>query len=106
MRKKGELIILDYAHRERDNVVVGEDGLRTLRFLLGRARQIHRKTLKEMDKVNTVKELGEWSKQLIFADKIIERLFFAAKKVIVEVDWNKWYDIEKDLTAQMKRLNK
>jgi len=106
MRKNGELIILDYAHRQKDNVVIGEDGLRTLRFLLSRAREIHRKSLKKMDNVSKVEQLNEWSKQLLFADKMIERLFFAAKKVTIEVDWTKWYEIEKELTRQMKRLNK
>ena len=107
MRKqKGGIIVFEYAFRERDHVTLGEDGLRTLRYLLSEGRQTHRKWLKEKEQKKSIKALGEWSKQLLFADKIIQQLFFSAKKVIVEVDWDKWHLIEKELERQMRTLNK
>ena len=104
--KKGDVIILNYCHREKDNVTVDEEGMATLHLLLMIGRSEHRKWLKKQDKVTHVEDLNEWSQQLVFADRVIERLFFAAKKVIIEVDLEKWYEIEKDLNKRMMQLGK
>jgi len=106
MRKEGKVVVLEYAFREKDHITIGEDGLRTLRLLLSIGRNEHRKFLKQRLNVKSVKVLDEWSKQLLFADKVIEKLFRSAKKVVVEIDWNKWADIEEELTREMKRLNR
>ena len=106
LRKDGEIVVFEYAYREKDHVTIGEDGLRTLRLLLLIGRNEHRKFLKKIGKVKSGKVLNEWSKNLLFGDKVIHKLFRSAKKVIVEVDWEKWADIEKELTTEMQRLNK
>jgi hypothetical protein len=102
MKKEGELLVLNIAYREKDHVTLGEEGLGALRLLLGIGRSEHRKYLKKQD--TGVK--NEWSDFLCHADKYVERLMFSAKKVIVEVDWDKWADIEKKLEAENRRLNK
>lgn len=101
MKKKDEFVVVDIAHREKDHVTLGEDGMDTLRLLLAEGRREHARWLK------THMEKGdEWAEQLKFRDKIIERLFFSAKKVVVEVDWNKWFEIEKEIEEEIRRLNK
>jgi len=100
VKKNGEKLRFSLAFRDHDYVTIGEDGLGTLRLLLGIGRSEHSKWLKKIDKG----EANEWSEHLRFSDKTIERLFFSAKKVIVEVDWDKWADIEKQLTIEAKKL--
>ena len=100
MKKNGKIIVLNIAHRHRDHVVLGEEGLATLRLLLGMGRREHTNWLRKHVKDN------EWTNYLRHADKYVERLIDSAKKVTVEVDWDKWADIEKELVAENKRLNK
>jgi len=102
LKKEGKIIVLNVAHREKDYVTLGEEGLDALRLLLGIGRSEHSKFLKKLDKGGT----NEWSDFLRHADKYVERLMFSAKKVIVEVDWDKWAKIEKELAAENRRLNK
>ena len=106
MKKEKEIVIFEYLFREKDHVTVGEDGLRTIRLLLKIGKHNHKKFLKKKHNVNNKNLLDEWSKHLLFADKIIDKIFFAAKKITIEVDWNKWFNIEKELTKEMKKLNK
>jgi len=102
MKKEGKLIVLNIAYREKDHVTLGEEGLDAIRLMLEIGRREHSKFLKKLDKEGT----NEWSDFLRHADKAIERLMFSAKKVIVEVEWDKWADIEKELEAENRRLNK
>jgi hypothetical protein len=106
MKKENDVVVFEYLYREKDHVTVEEDGLRTLRLLLKIGRRNHIKFLKKQHNVKSKKVLDEWSKHLLFADKIIEKLFFGAKKVTVEVDWNKWEKLEKELTKEMKKINR
>jgi len=106
MRKEENIVVFEYLFREKDYVTIGEDGLRTLHLLLSIGRHNHRKFLKKKRNVSNKNGLDEWSKHLLFADKIIEKIFFGAKKVTIEVDWDKWFTIEKELTKEMKKLNK
>lgn len=100
IEKKEGVIIVNIAHREKDYVTLGEDGMDTLHLLLSEGRREHARWLKK-----TLKD-DEWAEQLKFRDKIIERLFFSAKKVVVTVNWDKWYQIEKEIEKEMKGLNK
>jgi hypothetical protein len=102
LRKEKQFIVVNIAHRKRDHVTLGEDGLDTLRLLLDLGRKEHARWLKQADKGQT----NKWSENLKFRDKIIERLFSSAKKVIVEVDWNEWADIEREIEKEIRRLNK
>lgn len=102
MRKEGKIIVLNIAHREKDHVTLGEEGLAALRLLLEIGRREHSKFLKKVDKGKT----NEWSDFLRHADKFVERLMFSAKKVIVEVEWSKWEKIERELEIENRRLNK
>ena len=106
MKKEGEIVIFEYAFREKDHVTIGKDGLITLRRLLSIGRRNHGKFLRQKVDFKPREELDTFSKHLLFADKVIEKLFFGAKKVTIEVDWNRWAEIEKELTNEMKRLNK
>jgi len=101
MKKEDQIIILNIAHREKDSVTLGEEGMNALRLILGIGRREHSKWLKER-----AKGPNQWDDYLCHADKYVERLMVAAKKVIVEVDWDKWAEIEKELTAENKRLNR
>jgi len=101
LRKEKQFIVVDIAHRERDHITLGEDGLDTLRLLLDLGRKEHARWLKQKDKGLT----DEWSENLEFRDKVIERLFFSAKNVVVEVDWDKWADIEREIEKEIRRLN-
>lgn len=105
MKKEGYAIIFDYAHREKDHVTLGEDGLSTLHLLLYLGRVDHARWLKNHHR-KKLKELDEWTQHLIRADKIVERIFFSAKKVVVEVDWDKWSPIEKELGVEVRRMGK
>jgi len=100
MKKEGEFVVFNIAHREKDHVTLGEDGLDTLRLLLDLGKRDHFRFLRRQGI-----ETG-WTKCLRHADKYVERLFHAAKKVTVEVEWSKWYELEKKLTAENRRLNK
>lgn len=99
---KPEIIVLNIAHREKDYVTLGEEGLGALRLILGIGRREHSKWLKERAKGKS----NSWDDYLCHADKYVERLMAVAKRVIVEVDWDKWAEIEKELTAENKRLNR
>jgi len=100
--KEKQFSVVNLAHRERDHVTLGEDGLGTLRLLLDLGRKEHARWLKQTDKG----QKNEWSEDLKFRDKIIERLFFSAKNVVVEVEWDKWADIEREIEEYIRRLNK
>lgn len=102
VRKEKDIVVLNIAHRERDHVTLGEDGFRALKLMVKIARGEHKKTLRRLDRG----KLNEWSEILCFEDKYIEKLLNAAKKVVVEVDWDKWADLEKELTEENKRLNR
>ena len=102
VEKDKDVVVLNIAHRERDHVILGEDGLRALKLMISIARREHKKTLRKLDKG----KLNEWSDLLSFEDKYIEKLFQSARKVVVEVDWDKWADLEKELTTENRRLNR
>jgi len=106
MKKNGEIMTLNVAHRERDHVTLGEEGMTTLHLLLGMARREHRNWLKKNARVTKAEDLSKWSRWLLHADKVIERLFFSAKKVVVEVDWDKWAEIEKELEKENRKFNR
>ena len=94
-------LVFCIAYREQDHVTLGDDGLATLRFLVSEGRGSHSKWLKEH-----LKSDNEWKEMLKFSDKVVERLISAAKKVTVEVDWDKWYKIEKELNREMKKFHR
>jgi hypothetical protein len=100
-KKENGIVVVDIARREKDHVTLGEDGMDTLHLLLAEGRREHARWLKTQ-----FKKGDEWAEQLKFRDKIIERLFFSAKRVVVEVDWSKWYEIEKEVQREMRRLNR
>lgn len=102
MRKNGKIIILNIAHREKNHVTLGQEGLNALRLILGIGRREHSKWLKKQDKDKP----NEWSDYLRHADKYVEQVISAAKKVTIEVDWNKWAKIEKEITEENMRLNR
>jgi len=100
LKKEGKFIVLNVAHREKDHVTLGEEGLDTLRLLLDLGKNEHFKFLRKQ------RIEDKWTQTLRHLDKYVERLFFAAKNVVVEVDWDKWAEIEKELAAENRRLNK
>ena len=93
-------LVFHIAHREKDHVTLGAEGLRTLRFLVSEARRSHSKWIREHHKSEYY---NEWGEILKFFDKVVERLIFAAKKVTVEVDWDKWGEIEKELNREIRK---
>lgn len=101
-QKKGGYIVLNIAHREKDHVTLGEEGLDALRLILGLGRREHNRWLKERAKGKP----SEWDEYLRHVDKYVEQVIWAAKKITVEVNWDKWEKIEKELTAENKRLNR
>jgi len=100
MRKEGKIIVLNIAHREKDHVTLGEEGLNALRLLLDLGKNEHFRFLRKQGIED------KFTQFLRHSDKYVERLMFSAKKVIVEVDWSKWAEIEKELAAENRRLNK
>lgn len=99
MRKQGEFVVFNIAHREKDHVTLGEDGLDTLRLLLDLGKRDHFRFLRKQGIEDKHVQI------LRHSDKYVEELIRAAKKVVVEVDWDKWAKIEKELTAENRRLN-
>jgi len=100
MRKQGQFVVFNIAHREKDHVTLGEDGLDTLRLLLDLGKREHFRFLRKQGIEDT------YTLILRHSDKYVERLFSAAKKVTVEVNWDRWVELEKELTAENRRLNK
>lgn len=100
MKKDGQFIILNIARREKDHVTLGEEGMNTLHLLLDLGRADHRRFLRKQG-------IQDWYTQyMLHADKYVEQLMRAAKKVTVEVDWDKWAKIEKELTEENRKLNR
>jgi len=100
MRKQRQFVVFHIAHRDKDHVTLGEDGLDTLHLLLDLGKREHFQFLRRqgIDDMHT--------QMLRHFDKYVERLFSAAKEVTVKVDWDKWADLEKELMAENRRLNK
>lgn len=106
MRKNNDgTISINIAHRERDCITIDEDGLSTLRLLLSIGRREHNKFLKT-HMLSKKESLNWWGESLKFRDKVIEQIFMSTKRIIVEVDWNIWDKIEKELNAETRKLNK
>ncbi len=100
MKKQGSVVVFNIAYRDKDHVTLGEDGLDTIHLLLELGKREHFRFLRKQGIEN------EHIRILRHMDKYVECLLSAAKQVTVEVDWNKWADLEKKLTAENRRLNK
>jgi len=101
MKKQGELILFEYAHREGDYVVIDADGMDRIRNMLRLARKRRTKLLEKEEIL-----AGGWNEQLIFGDKVMAELFSSSKEIRVKVDWDKWYPIEKKINTELRRMNK
>lgn len=99
MKKQGDMILFEYAHREGDYVTIDEDGRMAMLNLLSLASRRRREALEKCDK-------SEWSEHLFFTDKIMTELFRSAKEIRIKVDWDIWYPIEKKMNAELRRMNK
>jgi len=97
-------ITFDIAFRDKDHITLGEDGLDTLRLLLSIGRSNHFDFLSKKKYGKT--PIDEWTKILKFRDKVIQQIFMSAKKVVVEINWDRWAKIEKELEVENRRLNK
>jgi len=101
LKKQGELILFEYAHREGDYVVIDSDGMTRIRNMLGLARKRRTKFFEKEEIL-----AGGWNEQLLFGDKVMAELFASAKEIRVKVDWDKWYPIEKKINIELRRMNK
>lgn len=101
MKKQGDMIIFELAHREGDYVYIDKDGLEKMYNMLGLASKRRKDALS--------KEKGgpsEYAELLFEQDKIITTLFRSAKEIRIKVDWDIWYETDKKISRELKRINR
>lgn len=99
MRKEGDMIVFELAHREGDYVTIDEDGRTAILNLLSLASRRRRHALDKGQK-------SEWNEHLFFQDKMMTELFRSAKEIRVKVDWDVWYPMEKKINSELRRMNR
>jgi len=95
------MIIFELAHREGDYVYIDKDGIECMLNMLSLASKRRKKAFAKEDcSENT------WNNHLIEQDKIMTELFRSAREIRIKVDWDKWYETDKKITRELKRLNR
>lgn len=100
MKKDGEMIIFELAHREGDYINIDKDGIEIMFNMLSLASRRRKDALQKEGKTN------EYNEILFNQDKIMTELFRSAKEIRIKVDWDKWFPVEKKISQELRKANR
>jgi hypothetical protein len=101
MKKIGDMILFELAHREGDYVYIDKDGMNKMFNMLGLASRRRKEAFAKEDCSKDT-----WNASLIEQDKIMTELFRSAKEIRIKVDWDKWEATDKKISRELKRVNR
>lgn len=105
VRKEGKYIVFEIAHIASDapdEIIMDEDGLRTLAFLVSKGNKAHRDFLKRDVGVKKIEQLGPYPRILLRENTIVQKLIQSADHLTIRISPEKLERLRKQKIFKIK----